>query len=74
MDRMACVDNHASILWSIKIHAESERNSYCPEATVGMNRGQLVVHRTASEQEAQERELLLLPNTLQLRSTTPYYR
>ncbi len=38
-------------------------------ATVDLNTGQLVVHRIASEQEAQEQEILLLPNTLQLRST-----
>ncbi len=47
------MDNHVSILFRIKIHAESKRK-YCscgPEDTDGMDRGQLVVHRLASKQE-----------------------
>jgi hypothetical protein len=40
---------------------------------VGLSRGQLVVHRTSPEQEAQEYEILLLPEILQLRSTTLLY-
>ncbi len=50
-----------------------KESSYCPEATVGLIRGQLVVHRTSPKQEAQEYEILLLPEILQLRSTTPIY-
>jgi hypothetical protein len=50
-----------------------KESSNCPEATVGLDRGLLVVHRAASEQEAQEQEILLLLDTLQLRCTTPIY-
>jgi hypothetical protein len=54
------MDNHASILLRIKKYMRNPKeSSYCPEATIGLNRGQLVVHRAASEQE-----ILLLPDTL----------
>ncbi len=45
-----------------------KESSYSPQTTVGLNRGQLVVCRTASEQEVRKQEILLLPTTLQLRS------
>jgi hypothetical protein len=38
-----------------------KESSYCPVATVDLNTGQLVVHRIASEQEAQEKEILRTP-------------
>jgi hypothetical protein len=52
--QLVCVDTHTSILLRIKKNTRNPKeSSYCPEATVGLNRGQLVVHRTASEEEAQ---------------------
>jgi hypothetical protein len=44
-------------------------SSNCPEAAGGLNKGQLVVHKAASEQEAQEQEILLLPEY----TTTLFY-
>jgi hypothetical protein len=66
------VDNHACILLRIKNTLRIQRKV----ATVlrplwAWNRGQLVVHRTDSEQEVQNRRLSLFPDTLQLPSTTP---
>jgi hypothetical protein len=66
------VDKSASFIKDKKYTRNPKESSYCPEATVDLNTGQLVVHRTASKQEAQEQEINLLLNTLQLCSTTSY--
>jgi hypothetical protein len=46
-----------------------KESSNCLEAAAGLNKDQLVVHPAASKQEAQEQEILLLPEY----STTPLY-
>ncbi len=66
------VDNHACILLRIK----NTRGIHRKVATVlrplwAWNRGQLVVHRTDSEQEVPNRRLSSFLDTLQLLSTTP---
>ncbi len=71
------MDDHASILLKIKnTRGIQKESSYSPEATVGLNRSQLVVRRTASDQEAQEQEILLfqiLYNSTLLLHTTDYH-
>ncbi len=69
------VDNHANILllFITKKYTRNPEESSCnPEAPIGLGRGQLVAHRTASEQEIlQPRDLSKLYNpTLQFDSTT----
>jgi hypothetical protein len=70
MNFIETVDNHTSILLRIKYSRNTKESSHSSESTVGLNRGQLpvVVHRTASEQEAQEQDT---PSSYN--STTPYY-
>jgi hypothetical protein len=60
------VDNHASILLRIKNTCGIRRKVAIAHRP--LNRGQLVVRRTASEHEVQKQEILLLPTTLQLHS------
>ncbi len=79
MRGLLIVDNHMSILLRIKNPKES---SHCPEATVGLNRGQSVVHRKGgprtgdtppSEYSTTPLYNFILPITTESPSTTPAY-
>jgi hypothetical protein len=69
------VDNHASILLSFKNTREIRKKSSCDlEATVGLDRGRVIVHRTAFRQESYNQQFLWnTPTQLLKNSSGPHH-